>query len=95
MPLWAGRRESKGHRDRDPATGYQIKLIGQAEEFGKTVKYMIFAFSLAMVLLYMVLASQFNSFLQPFIVMLAQPLAIVGGASPRCGCSGRRSTSIR
>jgi HAE1 family hydrophobic/amphiphilic exporter-1 len=62
-------------------TGYQVKLIGQAEEFGKTVKYMTFAFGLAMILLYMVLASQFDSFLQPFIVMLAQPLAIVGGVA--------------
>ncbi|MBI5792360.1 MAG: efflux RND transporter permease subunit [Rhodocyclales bacterium] len=59
--------------------GYQIKMIGQAEEFGKTQKYMSFAFGLALVLLYMVLASQFNSFLQPAIVMLAQPLAVVGG----------------
>ncbi len=59
--------------------GYRVKLIGQAEEFGKTVGYMIFAFSLALVLLYMVLASQFNSFIQPFIIMLAQPLAIIGG----------------
>ncbi len=63
----------------DLPTGYQIKLIGQAEEFGKTVTYMAFAFVLALVLLYMVLASQFNSFLQPAIVMLAQPLAIIGG----------------
>ena len=62
-------------------TGYQVKLIGQAEEFGKTVKYMTFAFGLAMILLYMVLASQFDSFVQPFIVMLAQPLAIVGGVA--------------
>jgi HAE1 family hydrophobic/amphiphilic exporter-1 len=62
-------------------TGYQVKLIGQAEEFGKTMKYMTFAFGLAMVLLYMVLASQFDSFLQPFIVMLAQPLAIIGGVA--------------
>lgn len=59
--------------------GYQIKFVGQAEEFGKTVKHMIFTFALALVLLYMVLASQFNSFLQPAIVMLAQPLALVGG----------------
>ena len=62
-------------------TGYQIKFIGQAEEFGKTQRYMVFAFSLALVLLYMVLASQFNSFLQPAIIMLAQPLAIIGGVA--------------
>lgn len=61
--------------------GYAVKFIGQAEEFGKTVKYMVFAFALALVLLYMVLASQFNSFLQPAIIMLAQPLAIIGGVA--------------
>ena len=65
----------------DLPPGYQVKLIGQAEEFGKTTQYMIFAFALALALLYMVLASQFDSFLQPFIVMLAQPLAIIGGVA--------------
>ncbi|MBS4099154.1 MAG: efflux RND transporter permease subunit [Sulfuricella sp.] len=59
--------------------GYNVKMIGQAEEFGKTTGYMAFAFGMAMLLLYMVLASQFNSFIQPFIIMLAQPLAIIGG----------------
>jgi HAE1 family hydrophobic/amphiphilic exporter-1 len=59
--------------------GYSIKFVGQAEEFGKTTKYMSFAFAMALILLYMVLASQFNSFLQPLIIMLAQPLAIIGG----------------
>jgi HAE1 family hydrophobic/amphiphilic exporter-1 len=59
--------------------GYQIKLTGQAEELQKTQYYTLFAFALALVLLYMVLASQFNSFLQPLLVMLAVPLAIVGG----------------
>lgn len=65
----------------DLPPGYQVKLIGQAEEFAKTTKYMGFAFVLAMVLLYMVLASQFDSFIQPLIVMLAQPLAIIGGVA--------------
>jgi len=65
----------------DLPPGYTVKLIGQAEEFAKTTKYMTFAFVLAMLLLYMVLASQFDSFLQPLIVMLAQPLAIIGGVA--------------
>ncbi|MBI5178609.1 MAG: efflux RND transporter permease subunit [Nitrospinae bacterium] len=59
--------------------GYEVRLRGQAEEMGKTMGYMLFAFTLAIVLLYMVLSSQFNSFVQPFIIMLAQPLAIIGG----------------
>ena len=58
---------------------YSIKLIGQAKEFAKTTSNILFAFSLATVLLYMVLSSLFNSFFQPLIVMLAQPLAIIGG----------------
>ncbi|MGB4811881.1 MAG: efflux RND transporter permease subunit [Methylophilaceae bacterium] len=59
--------------------GYHVDLTGQALEMKKTVKNTLFIFALALVLLYMVLASQFNSFIQPMIVMLAQPLAIIGG----------------
>ena len=59
--------------------GYTLVFKGQAEEFGKTASNMIFAFTLATILLYMVLASQFNSFLQPLIIMTAQPLAMIGG----------------
>ncbi len=80
IPLGEAVQKVRSFAD-DLPPGYQIKLIGQAEEFAKTTKYMTFAFVLAMVLLYMVLASQFDSFLQPFIVMLAQPLAIIGGVA--------------
>lgn len=59
--------------------GYKIRLTGEAEEMAKTISNMTFVFTLALVLLYMVLASQFNSFLQPLIVMVAQPLAVIGG----------------
>ena len=58
---------------------YKIKFTGQAEELGKTMQNLKFVFFLAFILLYMVLASQFNSFVQPLIIMLAQPLAIIGG----------------
>jgi HAE1 family hydrophobic/amphiphilic exporter-1 len=59
--------------------GYSVRFIGQAKELGRTAAGMAFAFGLALALLYMVLASQFNSFAQPLIIMLAVPLAIVGG----------------
>jgi len=59
--------------------GYEINMSGRAEEFGKTASYLLFAFITAIILVYMVLASQFNSFIQPLIVMVAQPLAIIGG----------------
>jgi HAE1 family hydrophobic/amphiphilic exporter-1 len=59
--------------------GFTVRMTGRAEEFGKTMNYMLFAFVTAMILVYMVLASQFNSFIQPLIIMVAQPLAIIGG----------------
>ncbi len=61
--------------------GYTVKMIGRAEEFGKTARYMLFALITALILVYMVLASQFDSFIQPLIVMVAQPLAIIGGVA--------------
>jgi HAE1 family hydrophobic/amphiphilic exporter-1 len=63
----------------DIPLGYQVRLKGRAEEFAKTAGYMLLAFVMAIVLVYMVLASQFNSFIQPLIIMVAQPLAIIGG----------------
>ncbi len=59
--------------------GFHVELAGRAEEFKKTSGYMAMAFVTALLLVYMVLASQFNSFVQPAMVMIAQPLAIIGG----------------
>ncbi len=59
--------------------GYRLELGGQADELDKSKGYLLFVFGTGLLLVYMVLASQFNSFLQPVLVMLAQPLAIVGG----------------
>ncbi|MBV6414451.1 MAG: Multidrug/solvent efflux pump membrane transporter MepB [Xanthomonadales bacterium] len=59
--------------------GIEVKLMAQAREFEKTLGYIQFSFILAVALVYIVLASQFNSLIQPLIVMVAQPLAIIGG----------------
>ncbi len=61
--------------------GYNIAFTGQAEEFAKTGGYVMFAFGMALIMIYMVLASQFNSLVQPLVVMIAQPLAIIGGVA--------------
>jgi HAE1 family hydrophobic/amphiphilic exporter-1 len=59
--------------------GYTVTFIGEAEQMEQTSSAAAFTFALALILLYMVLASQFNSFLQPLLVMIAVPLAVVGG----------------
>lgn len=79
VPLGDALNEVYAHAEQLLPLGYEIKLQAQAREFTKTAEYMSFAFGLAIVLVYMVLASQFNSLLQPLIVMLAQPLAVIGG----------------
>ncbi len=59
--------------------GYKIEYSGSSKEFQKTVKNVAVVFGLALLVLYMVLASQFNSFIQPLVLMTAVPLAVVGG----------------
>lgn len=59
--------------------GYRLELSGQADELEKSKSSLLFVLVTGLLLIYMVLASQFNSFLQPVLVMLAQPLAIIGG----------------
>ncbi len=58
--------------------GYTGTFIGQAERMKESAAAIGFAFLLALVALYMILASQFNSFSQPAIIMLTAPLSFVG-----------------
>ncbi|MBL1353080.1 MAG: efflux RND transporter permease subunit [Zetaproteobacteria bacterium] len=81
MPLGAAVNQVNAFAKDILPPDYHIILTGQAAEFSKTGKNMMFAFGLAMVLIFMVLASQFNSFAQPWVLMLAQPMAIAGGVA--------------
>ena len=55
-------------------TGY----VGTADTMGESFKYMGIALFLAVVLVYMILAAQFDSFIQPLNIMLSLPLSVVG-----------------
>ena len=58
--------------------GYTMGFTGQAERMQEAFSTMAMALILAVIFIYMVLASQFNSFIHPFTIMLSLPLAIVG-----------------
>lgn len=58
--------------------GYNGTFVGQAERMKEAAQAIGFAFLLAIIALYMILASQFNSFSQPAIIMLTAPLSFVG-----------------
>ena len=58
--------------------GYQMKFSGSAEAFQETFQGLILAMILGILVTYMLLASQFNSFLQPLIILLAIPFSLSG-----------------
>ena len=57
---------------------FRTALTGESKEFRESSSSLMFAFILALVLIYLILAAQFESFKDPFIIMLTVPLAIAG-----------------
>jgi len=57
---------------------YQTSLSGPSRDFAESSSNTAFAFILALLLIYLVLAAQFESFKDPFIIMITVPLAIAG-----------------
>ena len=57
---------------------FRTALAGDSKEFRESSLSLMFAFALALVLIYLILAAQFESFKDPFIIMLTVPLAICG-----------------
>jgi HAE1 family hydrophobic/amphiphilic exporter-1 len=62
------------------APGYQIFYPGEAERMEESFGYMFEALLLAIIFVYLILAAQFESFIDPLSIMLSLPLAIVGMA---------------
>ena len=58
---------------------FRTALSGESKEYRESSSSLMFAFILALVLIYLILAAQFESFKDPFVIMLTVPLA-VGGA---------------
>lgn len=57
---------------------FSTTLSGQSKDFLESTGSLMFAFLLALVLIYLVLSAQFESFRDPLIIMLTVPLAIIG-----------------
>ena len=57
---------------------FRTSLSGDSKEFRESSSSLMFAFILALVLIYLILAAQFESFKDPFIIMFTVPLAIAG-----------------
>lgn len=57
---------------------FRTALSGDSKEFRESSSSLMFAFALAIVLIYLILAAQFESFKDPIIIMLTVPLAVAG-----------------
>jgi HAE1 family hydrophobic/amphiphilic exporter-1 len=59
-------------------SGYSVHLGGETEDLQETTGYVLESITLAIILIFLILASQFESFTQPFAIMLSLPLSLVG-----------------
>lgn len=57
---------------------YFVYIGGESEQMAESFKSLIFALVLAFLLVYMIMASQFESLVQPFIIMFTVPLSLIG-----------------
>ncbi|MGK6351532.1 efflux RND transporter permease subunit [Parapedobacter sp. DT-150] len=57
---------------------YSVDLGGESRDFRESGSNTMFAFGLALLLVYLILAAQFESFLDPFIIILTVPMAVAG-----------------
>jgi hydrophobe/amphiphile efflux-1 (HAE1) family protein len=57
---------------------YQTALSGPSRDYAESSSNILFAFTLALILIYLVLAAQFESFIDPLTIMITVPLALAG-----------------
>ena len=57
---------------------FSTSLTGASRDFAESSSNILFAFGLALLLIYLLLAAQFESFVEPFIIMLTVPMALSG-----------------
>ncbi|WP_202844653.1 efflux RND transporter permease subunit [Luteimonas saliphila] len=67
--------------DNPLGTDVVVRMGGQGQELGDSVRSLLFAFALAVFLVYLVMASQFESLLHPFVILFTIPLAMVGAVA--------------
>ncbi len=65
--------------DYDVAEGYELTVLGENEEIVAAIETLILVGALGIALVYMIMASQFQSLTYPFIIMMTIPLAFTGG----------------
>ncbi|MCK4930593.1 MAG: efflux RND transporter permease subunit [Candidatus Aminicenantes bacterium] len=58
--------------------GYRVVFSGEQEEMAKSFQSLVFAFTLAVLLVYMIMAAQFESLKHPFLILFTLPMGLTG-----------------
>ncbi|MCI0640834.1 MAG: efflux RND transporter permease subunit [Gemmataceae bacterium] len=88
LTQWGGRGQTSGKvsswlvpNPADPGKalpGYTVQLRGEVSNMRESFESLGFGFLLAVVLIYLIMVAQFRSFLDPFIILFAVPLGLIG-----------------
>jgi len=76
--IMASHADIKKQAARQVEKDFTIKLAGENQEMKESFFSLMFALILSIVLVYMIMASEFESFWQPFIIMFTLPLSLIG-----------------
>ncbi len=73
-----GIQEMQKIADANLDESFSTALTGASRDYSESSSNIVFAFLLALLLIYLILAAQFESFVDPFIIMITVPLALAG-----------------
>ncbi len=73
----------------------RISYRGQSLEFRESSGALYVTFAMALLVVFLVLAAQFESFIHPFVILLSTPLAVTGGLLALWWTGSRSTCSAR
>ncbi len=88
LTTWGGREQSSGNvaswkvpnhaKPGESLPGYAVQMRGEVSNMRQSFESLGFGFVLAIILIYLIMVAQFRSFLDPFIILFAVPLGLIG-----------------
>jgi hydrophobe/amphiphile efflux-1 (HAE1) family protein len=81
IPLGEGLARVRQLAEEVLPSGFTTAVAGESEDFEESLSSLLFSLGMAILAIYLVLAGQFESFVHPFTIMLALPLALFGAVA--------------
>ena len=78
VPLGTAIEHMRGHGKATLAPGMRTELSGSSRDFEESSSNLLTVFLLSLVIVYLILAAQFESFVEPLVILITVPLALAG-----------------